>query len=148
MCYCKQISIEDVEEFLCLTDDILNILMNKSMFYDDEANERFFATSGEYQNAAQASDNFIINNLIKNRWRYIDNGLFNTSAEDLYMGYLQPLQKKILAFYRKGTKQDTFYYADETFNDRYLLKVFTLRVMDLMLWKSGYFGLEKNKKEI
>lgn len=35
--------------------------------------------------------------------------------------------------YRKGTGEDCFYRADETFSDQYLLKAVTLRIIDRML---------------
>lgn len=65
--------------------------------------------------------------------KYLNGGLLNCPAEDIFEENLKPLQKLILALYRKGTGEDCFYRADESFSDRYLLKAVTLRIIDRML---------------
>lgn len=46
-----KISIDDIEEFLILTDDIVRILRYRKAFYNDEGNQRYFENAKEYQNA-------------------------------------------------------------------------------------------------
>ena len=57
-------------------------------------------------------------------------------AEDIFMENFLPLPKLILALYRNGTAQDCYYYADDTFPDKYLLKAITLRIVDMMLYEA------------
>lgn len=130
-----KISINDIEEFLILTDDIVDILRYRKAFYDDEGNQRYFKTSQEYQNAMKHKTNFIVERLIHSE-KYIDDGLLNCSVEKIFKEKLWPLENLILSLYRKGTGQDCFYCADETFLDAYLLKAFTLRVVDRMLYET------------
>lgn len=65
--------------------------------------------------------------------KYLSRGLLNCPAENIFEENLKPLQKLILALFRKGTGEDCFYYADESFSDQYLLKAVTLRIIDRML---------------
>lgn len=127
-----KISIEDIEEFFILTDDIVNIIRYRKAFYDDEGNQRYFKNTKEYQNAISHEDTFIVEKLIHSD-KYLSGGLLNCPAEDIFEENLKPLQKLILALYRKGTGEDCFYSADESFSDRYLLKAVTLRIIDRML---------------
>lgn len=127
-----KISIEDIEEFFILTDDIVRIIRYRKAFYDDEGNQRYFENTKEYQNAISHEDTFIVEKLIHSD-KYLSGGLLNCPAEDIFAENLRPLQKLILALYRKGTGEDCFYCADETFSDQYLLKAVTLRIIDRML---------------
>lgn len=132
-----RISIEDVEEFVILTDDILNILRYRRAFYDDDGNLRYFENVKEYQREMADESNFIVEHLIHSS-RYLNEGcLLNTPADDIFRENLLPLQKLILSLYRNGTGQDCFYCVDGSFSDRYLLKAFTLRVIDSMLCEAG-----------
>lgn len=129
------ISIEDIEEFFILTDDIVSIIRYRKAFYDDEGNQRYFENTKEYQNAISHEDTFMVEKLIHSN-KDISGGLLDCPAEDIFEENLKPLQKLILALYRKGTGEDCFYRADETFSDQYLLKAVTLRIIDRMLCKA------------
>lgn len=130
-----KISMTDIEEFFILTDDIVRILRYRKAFYDDEGNPRYFEDAREYQNALSHEDTFIVEKLIHSE-KYISGGLLNGPAEDIFAENLRPLQKLILALYRKGTGGDCFYCVDETFLDNYLLKAVTLRIIDRMLYEA------------
>lgn len=127
-----KISIEDIEEFFILTDDIVSIIRYRKAFYDDEGNQRYFKNIRDYQNAISHEDAFIVEKLIHSD-KYLSGGLLNCPAENIFEENLKPLQKLILSLYRKGTGEDCFYRADETFSDQYLLKAVTLRIIDRML---------------
>lgn len=127
-----KISIEDIEEFFILTDDIVRIIRYHKAFYDDEGRQRYFENAKEYQNAMSHEDNFIVEKLICSD-KYVNGGLLNSSAEEIFEENLKPLQRLILALYRNGTGGDCFYQADESFSDKYLLKAVTLRIIDRML---------------
>lgn len=136
------ISIEDIEEFFILTDDIVSIIRYRKAFYDDEGNQRYFKNTKEYQNAISHEDTFIVEKLIHSD-KYLNGGLLNCPAEDIFEENLKPLQKLILALYRKGTGEDCFYRVDESFSDWYLLKAVTLRIIDRMLCEAESRQMKK-----
>lgn len=140
--YCTKISIDNLEEFLILTDDIINILRYRKAFYNDKGEPQYFENIKEYQDKISHEDNFIVEKLIHSK-KYIDNGLLNCPAEDIFKENLLPLKDLILALYHKGTKADCFYCVDSTFSEEYLLKAVTLRIIDQMLYEAKGKALKK-----
>ena len=101
-----------------------------------------FENAREYQDAVSHENNLIVEKLIHSK-RYLNEGFLNCPAEDIFMENLLPLQKLILALYRNGTAQDCFYYVDDTFSDKYLLKALTLRIIDMMLYEARKKTIKK-----
>lgn len=128
----RRLTIHDLESFIILTDDIINILRKDNMLYDDQARLRSYANKEEEQQAFHDDRNFIIEKAIENHSYLEENGQPGWPIESFYLENLYPLQEKILAFYRMGTGKECFFYADESYPDRYLLKAFTLRILDHM----------------
>ena len=71
-----QSSITDIEEFLILTDDIVNILRYRKAFYTDEGKLRYFENAREYQDAVSHENNLIVEKLIHSK-KYLNEGLLN-----------------------------------------------------------------------
>ena len=95
----------------------------------------FISDTSEYQREFSNEANFVIDKLIQSN-KYIDDGVLNCTAEDIFMENLFPLQKIILALYRDETSNNCLYYADQTFSDKYLLMSVTLRIIDIMLYEA------------
>ena len=64
--YCSKISIENIEEFAILTDDIVDILRYKKAFFDDEGNQRYFENARAYRDEMMREENFIVESFLYN----------------------------------------------------------------------------------
>lgn len=128
----NSISIYSIEALNLLTDDIIEILRTRAMFYADNGSQIYFETAQEYQKAMLSESNFILENVIHDT-KYICNGIFSISAQEFIRRELLPLKNKIISLYRYGTGADTYFVVDSRMSDTYLMEFFAVRVIDLIV---------------